>query len=162
MHLSRLYFFHNLQTQRQTTALRHFALISDLIYKMITFQHISAPKFCVYSLYVNFKINNYGSSVTKVNFCGLDDWCDSQQKQGLYSVMSHASFLSHGRLKLQTGAEITDVWSFTSVCSYVWMAWAWILRLRLLSSTLHTQNKLSAQHHNSMKWSDQTVKFLIM
>jgi len=79
MHLSRLYFLHGLQTQRETTALRHFALISDFMYKVITFQKISAPKFCVYSLSVNFKINNYGSSVTKLSFHGLDDWCDSQQ-----------------------------------------------------------------------------------
>jgi hypothetical protein len=95
MYLSRPYFFHGLQAQRETTALRHFALISDLMYKLITFQQLSAPKFCVYSLSVSFKINNYGSSVTKVNFHGLDDWGDSQQGQGLYSVMSDASFLFH-------------------------------------------------------------------
>jgi hypothetical protein len=84
MHLSRLHFFHGLQKQRETTALRHFALISDLMYKVITFQQISAPKFCVHSLSVNFKINKYGGSVIKVSFHGLDDWCDSQQGQGLY------------------------------------------------------------------------------
>jgi hypothetical protein len=70
------------------------------MYKEITFQQISAPKFCVYLLSGPFKINNYGSSVTKVSFCGLDDWFDSQQGQGLYSVKSDASFLSLGRLKL--------------------------------------------------------------
>lgn len=100
MHLSRLYFFHGLQTQRETTELRHFDLISDLMYKVITFQQISAPQFFVYLLSLNIKINNYGSSVTKVSFHGLGDWCDSQQGQGLYSVMSDASFLSHGRLNL--------------------------------------------------------------
>jgi len=40
------------------------------------------------------------SQSLKCVFHGLDDWCDSEQGQELYSAMSDTSFLSHGSLKL--------------------------------------------------------------
>jgi hypothetical protein len=48
----------------------------------------------------------------------------SKGRQGMYPVMSDASFLSHGRLKLSNGADVAEVWSFTSVCTFVQLAWA--------------------------------------
>jgi hypothetical protein len=80
-----------------------------------------------------------------VSFHGLDDWCDSQQGQGLYCHVW--CFLS-----LSWEAEALD-WCWDYRCMELYLCVHICLDgiglntgggLHFLSSTLHTQGKLSA------------------